>query len=172
MNERVAKTSLVAAVAAFMALVVLNNLADYGSNLLFVRHVLAMDTTFPDNRLGWRAVTAPWLHHAFYAAIILWEVASGVAVGLAAARLWRARHAGGTAWEEARRFTAAALTFNLLLWFGAFLLVGGEWFVMWQSETWNGQDAAFRMFAVVGLILVFVRLPEAAPATALSPSDT
>ncbi|HMO63839.1 MAG TPA: DUF2165 domain-containing protein [Verrucomicrobiota bacterium] len=141
MNERHAKTALVAAVAAFMALVVWNNLADYGSNLAFVRHVLLMDTTFPDNRLRWRALGAEWMHHAFYAAIIVWE------------------------------FAAVALTVNLLLWFGAFLLVGGEWFVMWQSETWNGQDAAFRMFAVVGLILLFVRAPEIAVVPPFAASD-
>ena len=64
-----------------------------------------------------------------------------------------------------------ALTVNLLLWFGAFLLVGGEWFVMWQSETWNGQDAAFRMFAVVGLILLFVRAPEIAVVPPFAASD-
>jgi predicted small integral membrane protein len=34
--------------------------------------------------------------------------------------------------------------------------VGGEWFLMWQSKNWNGQDAAFRMFAVVGIVLLFL----------------
>ncbi|MFN0068518.1 MAG: DUF2165 family protein [Limisphaerales bacterium] len=172
MNERISKTFLVAAVAAFMALVVANNVTDYGSNFQFVRHVLMMDTTFPGNRLRWRALEAPWIHHAFYVLIIAWEAASAVLAGMAARHLWRARAAAEGAWEQARQFAAAALTVNLLLWFGAFLLVGGEWFVMWQSETWNGQDSAFRMFAVVGLILVFVRLPESPPAPALVPTDT
>jgi predicted small integral membrane protein len=31
---------------------------------------------------------------------------------------------------------------------------------MWQSKTWNGQDAAFRMFVVVGIVLLFVAQPE------------
>jgi predicted small integral membrane protein len=42
----------------------------------------------------------------------------------------------------------------------AFISVGGEWFLMWQSKTWNGQDAAFRMFVVLGIILVYLSLPE------------
>jgi predicted small integral membrane protein len=42
----------------------------------------------------------------------------------------------------------------------AFLTVGGEWFLMWQSHTWNGQDAAFRMFASLGIILIYLILPE------------
>jgi hypothetical protein len=31
---------------------------------------------------------------------------------------------------------------------------------MWQSKMWNGQDAAFRMFTVIGIILLFVAQPE------------
>jgi len=56
----------------------------------------------------------------------------------------------------------AALTLACLLWFVAFLTVGGEWFLMWQSRTWNSQDAAFRMFASLGIILDYLSLPEPA----------
>jgi predicted small integral membrane protein len=31
---------------------------------------------------------------------------------------------------------------------------------MWQSKNWNGQDAAFRMFTVVGFVLLRVVQPE------------
>lgn len=48
------------------------------------------------------------------------------------------------------------LTLSLLMWLIAFLAVGGEWFLMWQSKNWNGQDAAFRMFAVIGIVLVIL----------------
>jgi len=53
-----------------------------------------------------------------------------------------------------------ALTVSLLMWLVVFLIVGGEWFLMWQSKIWNGQDAAFRMFAVIGIILLLVIQPE------------
>jgi predicted small integral membrane protein len=46
------------------------------------------------------------------------------------------------------------------MWFVVFLSVGGEWFLMWQSKLWNGQDAAFRMFTVIGIVLLFVAQPE------------
>jgi len=32
--------------------------------------------------------------------------------------------------------------------------------LMWQSKTWNGQDAAFRMFAIMGVSLVFLSLRD------------
>jgi hypothetical protein len=31
---------------------------------------------------------------------------------------------------------------------------------MWQSKIWNGQDAAFRMFVVLTLTLIYLSLPE------------
>ena len=42
----------------------------------------------------------------------------------------------------------------------AFITIGGEWFLMWQSRIWNGQDTAFRMFTVEAMILALLFLPE------------
>lgn len=159
MMERVAKTVLVAAVALFLSLVAWNNLVDYGSNYEFVRHVLSMDTTFPTNQLKGRALTSPAIHHAFYAGIIAWEALSAAWLWVAAWRLWRAR-SNGTDFSRAKPLAVAGLVFNLLLWFVAFITVGGEWFLMWQSQVWNGQTAAFRMFACIGIILLFLKTPE------------
>ena len=62
--------------------------------------------------------------------------------------------------HRAKRVAIVALTLSLLMWLVAFLSVGGEWFLMWQSKTWNGQDAAFRMFTVVGIVLLLVAQPD------------
>jgi predicted small integral membrane protein len=48
----------------------------------------------------------------------------------------------------------------MLLWFVAFLSVGAEWFLMWQSKLWNGQDAAFRMFTCEGIVLLILMMAE------------
>ena len=163
MNERVAKSLLVSAVALYMGVVAFNNIADYGSNLAFVQHVLSMDTTFPGNRLLGRAITSPLVHHLFYASIILWETLSTLSLAWAALLLWRSRNLAPHLARPAKSWAAIALVANLLLWFVAFLTVGGEWFAMWQSQSWNGQSAAFRMFACVGIILLYVRMPEDIP---------
>ena len=54
---RLCKTALLATVALFFVLVTFGNITDYGTNWQFVRHVLAMDTIFPDSTLTWRAIT-------------------------------------------------------------------------------------------------------------------
>jgi predicted small integral membrane protein len=36
------------------------------------------------------------------------------------------------------------------------MTIGGEWFLMWQSETANGQQAAFRLVMIVTVILIYL----------------
>jgi predicted small integral membrane protein len=160
MALRIAKILLVFAVAIYYSLVVLNNITDYGSNYQFVRHVLMMDSTFPGNRGMWRAVNSPAWHTAFYVSIIAWEILTALLCWWGGLRL--ARSARGTAptFNRAKGVAIAALTLALLMWLFAFLSVGGEWFLMWQSKLWNGQDAS-RMFAVIGIVLLFVAQPDA-----------
>lgn len=158
MIVRASKTALVLAIAFFASLVVFNNVTDYNSNFQFVSHVLLMDTTFPDNAGMWRAIESPALHHIAYIGIFLTEAAVAVLCWLGGYRLLRAVR--GSDFNRAKGTAVAGLTLGVLLWFTGFMTVGGEWFLMWQSETWNGQAAAFRLIAILGLVLVYVVLPD------------
>jgi predicted small integral membrane protein len=158
---RAAKLSLVTGLALFDTLVVFNNLTDFDSNYQFVRHVLMMDTTLPGNHGMWRALHPPAVHLAFYVCIIAWEIGIAILLWWSALRLLRALRLPSAEFNAAKRLPVVALTLSLLLWLVAFLTVGGEWFLMWQSHTWNGQDAAFRNFAVAGLVLLILLQPEA-----------
>ncbi len=156
MTLRTAKALLPAALGFFLLLVVFDNLTDYGSNYGFVYHVLAMDTTFPGNHGLWRSIHNVPIYHLFYASIICWEALAGGLLLIGAWRLWQARAGSAAEFAAAKRIVIAGLTLNLLQWLVAFITVGGEWFMMWQSKIWNGQDAAARMFMVAGIILIFV----------------
>lgn len=160
MSLRLGKITLVFALALFYFFVVLNNLTDYDSNYQYIRHVLSMDSIFPGNHAMWRAINSPLWHTAFYLAIIAWEFVTMMLLGWGGIRL--ARMFNGNA-REFRAATGVAITglwIGLLMWLVAFLDVGGNWFLMWQSSAWNGQDVAVRMFTVVGLVLLLVALPE------------
>lgn len=157
---RAAKIALVFGVAIFYTFVVFNNLTDYDSNYQFTRHALMMDSTFPGNQGMWRAINSPSVHSAFYNSIIAWEALTMLLCWWGAARMLRAFNARAADFDRAKGVAIAALTLGLLMWLVAFLSVGGEWFLMWQSKSWNGQDAAFRMFAVIGIILLLVAQRE------------
>lgn len=163
MMTRLSKCALVFGVAFFFSLVVFNNTSDYDSNFQFVRHVLMMDSTFPGNHGMWRALNHPEIHKIFYFSIICWESMVCILCWWGFIRLLKKRGASAIEFERAKSVAVAALTLGCLLWFIAFLCVGGEWFLMWQSKTWNGQDAAFRMFVVLAVILIYLSLPEPSP---------
>lgn len=160
MTLRTIKTLLVFGVAVFYSLVVFNNITDYNSNYQFVRHVLMMDSTFPGNRGMWRAINSPMLHTAFYVSIIAWESITMLLCWWGGYRMAQALRGTASAFQMAKRVSIVALTLSLLMWLIAFLSVGAEWFLMWQSRTWNGQDPAFRMFAIVGIVLMIVVQPD------------
>jgi predicted small integral membrane protein len=158
---RAAKVSLVVGVAIFNTFVVLNNLTDYDSNYQFIRHVLMMDSTFPGNRGMWRAMNGPTWHVVFYWTIIVWESVTMVLCWWGGLRLARCLKGDVDSFRRAKNTAIIGLSLSLLMWLVAFLSVGGEWFLMWQSKTWNGQEAAFRMFTVVGIVLFLLVQNEA-----------
>jgi predicted small integral membrane protein len=160
MITRAAKLLLLAGIALYYTLVVFNNLTDFGSNYQFVRHTLTMDTTFPGNNGMWRALHSSAIQLVFYLSIIAWEALTAVLLWFGAIRLLRALRLPPVAFNKAKGIAVAALSLSLLMWLVAFLSVGGEWFLMWQSASWNGQEAAFRMFTVVGIVFLAVLFPD------------
>jgi predicted small integral membrane protein len=157
---RLAKTVLVLGVALQLSLLALNNLTDYDSNYQFVRHVLMMDTTLPGNHEMWRASSSPAIHTLFYWTIIAWEFASAVLCWWGGAQLVRTLTKTASEFQQAKNLAVAGLALSMLLWLVAFLTVGAEWFLMWQSHVWNGQESASRMLIVTGIVLLFLVQPD------------
>jgi len=153
---RTAKVLLVLMIGLFSLLVGLDNIVDYGTNYAFVQHVMSMDTVFPTSTLTWRAVTSPAAHHIAYALIIIAELLAGLLCIVGARRLWQTRDEAARRFNGAKGIAVAGLTLAFAVWFFGFLTIGGEWFQMWQSETWNGQQAAFRFIGCIGIVLLFL----------------
>lgn len=156
MIVRVSKALLVGLIGVFSLLVGVDNIVDYGANYEFVEHVMAMDTVFPDSTLTWRAITNDTLNHLAYALIIAVEILTGLLCVVGALRLWQVRADSAARFNAAKGVAVAGLVCGIALWFFGFLTIGGEWFQMWQSKTWNGQEAAFRFVACIGLVLIFL----------------
>ncbi|HSD92354.1 MAG TPA: DUF2165 domain-containing protein [Methyloceanibacter sp.] len=157
---RYAKIVMSLALAAFCLLVAFDNITDYGTNYLFVQHVLSMDTTFPGNAMMYRSITSPAIWQLAYALIIAAEGITGILYLAGAVRLFQLRNAPGAVFNAGKSLVIAASTLAFLVWFFGFMVVAGEWFAMWQSQTWNGQDAAFRFYGAVLGVLIFVALPD------------
>lgn len=156
---RFCKAAFMASVCAWSSLVALDNLTDYNANFQFVQHVLEMDTTFHGNPLGWRALHWAPLHHVAYAVIIGAELAAGLLAGLAAVRMFAGRD-NPERFRPGKAVGVIALALGGLLWLVGFEVIGGEYFMMWQSPSWNGQEAAFRFLVVCLLGMIFLGQDE------------
>jgi predicted small integral membrane protein len=155
---RLCKTALVASLALFFTLVAFGNVTDYDSNWQFVHHVLAMDTVFPDSTLRWRAITNESLQQAGYLAIIATEALVALLLWIGTGRMLLAVRRASFA--TAKGAAILGLTLGFLLYAVGFVTIGGEWFAMWQSATWNGQAKAFEFIGWIGCVLILVLLPE------------
>jgi predicted small integral membrane protein len=159
---RYCKIVMVLGLSLFAFLVTFNNITDYDSNFEFVRHVLSMDTTFEGNAAMWRAITTPWIWHAGYWGIIAGEGLTCLLLLFGALRMARAATDDAETFQSAKGLVVAGATVGFLVWFVGFMAVGGEWFLMWQSETWNGQQAAFRFYMSILAVTIFVMMRDEA----------
>lgn len=155
---RYCKTVFVAVVALFFTLVSIGNITDYTTNWQFVQHVLAMDTIFPDSDLRWRAITNPALQTAAYLLIIGWEILTAIVLWAGAARLLAAIREPD--FVEAKTRALVGLSLGFVLYGVGFVAIGGEWFAMWQSKIWNGQQAAFEFIGMIVGVLILLLIPE------------
>jgi predicted small integral membrane protein len=168
---RASKTALVTAVAVWVSLVAFGNITDYGTNLAFVNHVLAMDTVFPDTTIRYRAIASPALHHAAYLLIIAAETVTAVLCWIGAIRMLGAIRQEAAAFDHAKGMAVIGLTLGGLVWLVGFMAIGGEWFGMWMSTQWNGLDSAFRFSALILAILIYVSMPDSGPREPPSPPE-
>lgn len=159
MTIRLLKISMVFAVALWALLIAADNVFDYDSNWQFVRHVLSMDTVFANNTLRWRAITDPMLQSVGYWLIIATEWVMAALCLAGGVALFRARR-DRAGFFAAKPLAAAGLVLVFLLYFVGFVVVGGEWFCMWQSAIWNGQAKAVMFLTCAMLVLIVLLLPD------------
>ncbi|MBB1158184.1 DUF2165 domain-containing protein [Amycolatopsis dendrobii] len=152
-----AATVLTGMTALQMTLVGIGNITDFATNQEFVRHVLAMDTTFQSPNMMWRAITSPGLADAAYIAIIAWELLTALAL-VAGFAAWMRAHLAGRPPTTAKQLSNVGWVMQLTLFGVGFIAIGGEWFQMWQSSKWNGLQPAVHNLIIASFGLVVTHL--------------
>lgn len=136
------------------------NLMDYDSNFQFVKHVLSMDDTFEGNALMWRSIDNTVIHHIAYIGIIAAEGLFTLLALTGAAKLFARRNDTVAAYSRVKAWGYAAYAVGFLIWFFGFIVIGAEWFAMWQSSNWNGKDTAMPIVTLWAALAVLLALNE------------
>lgn len=160
MASRISKIILIFIIAANLSIVAIDNLLDYTTNYLFVQHVESMDSTFPGYELKGRAITSPVIWNITYIIIIIWEFAIAYFCWAGIFKLYKSLKSSQDVFEKSKSQAVIGLTLSLMLFGFVFITVAGEWFQMWQSTTWNGEEAALRLFVMSGISLIYLNMKE------------
>lgn len=143
------------ATAIYMSLVVINNLTDADSNFRFVKAVFSMEDVFSGDTNRWRALDSPAMHLSGFIAIVGMEFVIAFFLWMGSVQMVRCYNSDTDSYLRAKSKTTTGLGLAVLLWFTMFITIGGEWFLMWQSEKWNGMPTAFSLTIIFLLLLVF-----------------
>ncbi|WCT11990.1 DUF2165 family protein [Mucilaginibacter jinjuensis] len=152
---RIAKFIAVATIGLMALLIVIGNTTDYFTNYVFVEHVLKMDTIFPNSHILYRSIHSIFIFHAAYIFIILMEAAMTFCCIKGSWLLFKNRNSSAVQFHASKNWAIAGIITGITIWFLGFEVIGGEWFAMWQSQTWNGLGSAERIVSFLVLVLLF-----------------
>ena len=157
---RIAKTVSVFAISIMSLLIVIGNTTDYYTNYQFVAHVMKMDTVFPDSNVHYRSIDNPLVFHTGYIFIIILEMAMAFCCLKGSWLLFKNLKKDAIAFHASKNWAIAGLITGIIIWFLGFEVVGGEWFSMWQSTTWNGLSSAERIVSFIVSVLILLHLKD------------
>jgi predicted small integral membrane protein len=157
---RLAKIISVAAIGLMAALIVTGNITDYSTNYFFVEHVMKMDTIFPESHVQYRSIHSAAIYHTAYAFLILLEAVMCFCCLKGSWKMFISLKKDTVVFHAAKNWAVAGIITGILIWFLGFEVIGGEWFEMWQSATWNGLGAAERILTFLAFVLILLHLKE------------
>lgn len=144
-------------IAIFFTFVAIDNIVDPDLNWQVVKHVTSMDTTFKSSSLSWRAITNENIQRAFFIIIILWELLTAFMCWVAGILLFINNKKPEVEFSITKNLALCGLFIGLSLYMFGFIIIGGEWFGMWQSKEWNAQPTAALFSGLIMFVMLFLR---------------
>ncbi|MEM8621597.1 MAG: DUF2165 domain-containing protein [Actinomycetota bacterium] len=152
---RLAASTFVLMTASYYLVVGLDNVSNPSSNWAYVVGVISGDGVPADSGFEWRFIDATWFHALVYAIIIAGELAAGGVLACSAVAGFR-RTRSSADWADAQRGAILGCLIGLAVFFVGFIVIGGNWWVMYMNQNWNGLTAAFQNSVMTALTLIVV----------------
>lgn len=156
---RVTTSIFVLMVAAYYLMVAFDNITNptnpNASNWPFVQGVLSGDGVPADSGFEWRFIDATWFQALSYVGVMVGETLAGVTL-LLGGILGLRRSGSCPRWGNTQKWTYVGGTIGLAVFFFGFMVVGGNWFIMYLNSKWNGLEPAFQNSTMTGIMLILV----------------
>ncbi len=157
---KLVKIALVVAVCLWGAIGALGNVLDWESTQGSVAAVSSM-TGFEGGQDSWRATSNTFVIFAGALSILSFKIISATLCGLGAYRMWCARSGSSDFFGASKQAALAGCGVAVFGLFLGWIVLGEQWFEMWRSPGLAEAGAsAFRYAGFIGIIAVFVAMPE------------
>ncbi|MFJ4657620.1 DUF2165 domain-containing protein [Nocardia sp. NPDC088792] len=156
---RAAVAVLAAITALYYLIVAITNCADPHTNRSGVAAVFSMAATVHNPATDWRAIHNSTVVLIAYILIVFWEFSIAL-VMTGATIAWIRALIRGSDDAIAAKLASSGWTMVVILFFGGFLTIGGEWFRMWANKEVNASTAALQNFLIAAVGLILVHLPK------------
>lgn len=143
------KAIVVATVALFFSLIAFNNLTDFETNGQMIAHILKLESVHNET-IAWRAIENTSIHLWVYWMFIIAEIITAVFCWMGCIRLLSGHTQTAT----------LGLLFGFLIYMVGFVVIGSEWFNLWQSDLSNGQIKGLLYSILLLGCMLFVEAPK------------
>jgi predicted small integral membrane protein len=156
LNMRMLKIVLVMLPALQMLQIGLNNAFNFSGVLRETGYVMGMTgaTLVPD--MMWRATENPVMIYAGSLFIVFAELLMACLLSFGAYQMWQARTLDKGSFNTAKRYVLWGCLCGLILFYGGFLVVAGNWFFLWATPAAGSLETAFRYATLIFLIMLFI----------------
>lgn len=146
-TARVVTSLFILMVGAYYLVVGFDNITNptnpNASNWPFVQGVLSGDGVPADSGFEWRFIDATWFQAVSYIMIMSLETITGILLLVAGFKGLRGSRSPAR-WGLAQKWTFIGGFLGLGVFFFGFMVVGGNWFIMYLNSKWNGLEPAFQ----------------------------
>lgn len=144
---RVITSLFILMVAAYYLVVGFDNITNptnpNASNWPFVQGVLSGDGVPADSGFEWRFIDATWFQAISYILVMTLETVTGIVLLIAGIKGLRTSQ-NSLGWAQVQKWTFVGGFVGLSIFFFGFMVVGGNWFIMYLNSKWNGLEPAFQ----------------------------
>lgn len=155
-NMRIAKIILVLLPTVQIVQTGINNAFNFSGVLKETGFVMGMTgaTLVPD--MMWRATDNQLMIYAGSLFIVGTELFMGCLLSFGVFQMWQARTRDKASFNTAKRYALWGCLSGLILFYGGFLIVAGNWFFLWATPAAGALETAFRYSTLLLLIMLFV----------------
>lgn len=152
---RLVKILLILSVA-FLGLQGVFNIMGWESGQNMVRIITSMSAMDEEFRTSW-ASGNPLLVNLGVLTITAGKLIGGALCTIGAWQMWQARTAPAETFQDAKKWAIVGCAVQMLLFFGVFMYLGGQFFSGWRTEIGQGSiQGAFQLGGSIALVVLFV----------------